>query len=133
MKSKYLTGPIPAKEKDKKACKEMITKRCFCCRKKGQPSDLEVLTVLFCTTDYIRVISQRWALLYTRSPDYSLPDMNFSYKLSFNFPLYPQLFNCHHEPSRFNPRRQSSSLLRQRLMPLHKEVQTHELSTGLPF
>lgn len=59
--------------------------------------------------------------------------MNFSYKASLNFPLYPQLFNCHHESSRFNAGRQSSSLLMQRLMALHKEVQTHELSTGLSF
>lgn len=59
--------------------------------------------------------------------------MNFSYKASLNFPLYPQLFNCHHESSRFNAGRQSSGLLMQRLMALHKEVQTHELSTGLSF
>lgn len=57
--------------------------------------------------------------------------MNFSYKASLNFPLYPQLFSCHHKPSRFNAGRQSSGLLMQRLMALHKEVQTHELSTGL--
>lgn len=59
--------------------------------------------------------------------------MNFSYKASLNFPLYPQLFNCHHESSRFNAGRQSSGLLMQRLMALHKEVQKHELSTGPSF
>lgn len=96
---------------------------------------MEVLTVLFCTTDYVDSHQPELGspLHCTEPSDYSLPDMNFSYKASLNFPLYPQLFNCHHESSRFNAGRQSSSLLMQRLMALHKEVQTHELSTGLSF
>lgn len=93
-----------------------------------------MLTVLFCTTDCVKVISLRLALHYTaQRTAYSLRDTNFSCKASLNFPLYPQLFNCYHKPSRFNPGGQRSSLLIQRLMPFHREVQTHELSPRLSF
>lgn len=92
---------------------------------------MEVLTVLFCTTDCVKVISLRLALHYTaQCTAHSLRDTNFSCKASLNFPLYPQLFNCYHKPSRFNPGGQSSSLPIQRLMPFHREAQTHELSRG---
>lgn len=92
---------------------------------------MEVLTVLFCTTACVKVISLRLALHYTaQCTAHSLRDTNFSCKASLNFPLYPQLFNCYHKPSRFNPGGQSSSLPIQRLMPFHREAQTHELSRG---